>query len=273
VPARAAFRVLALGGAIAALAQLALPVGAPLYDSVPLLEPYRFASPGPNEVGGPTSYAGDVTVSNGKSPQITAATTEAPPQAQLIALEGAFAVPSGVTTLHVSIVPVAPAAPVPKGSISGNVYRISVAGPTGTAIPIATTQEPTIAMRSAGPLTDAAVFRFADGAWKQLDTVSNSSLSIYTVQPDALGDFAVVDLGPAGLTTTDLVIVGTVGILVAALAIWAIRQWRRRRAIALEAEQSRRAWPTGHAPRGGPPRSGPQRGAPPRGSGPPKRRR
>lgn len=242
----------------------------PIYDSVPLLEPYRFMSPAPGEVGSPTSYTADVPVSNGRSPQITAATGENPPQAQLIALGGAFTVPSGVATIHVSIAPVAPAAPLPKGMLSGNVYRISVTDPSGAPLAVAPSQAPTVAMRSAVTLTDAAVFRYAKGAWQQLDTVSNASLSIYTAQPDALGDFAVVDLGPAGLTTTDLVIIGTVGIVIAALAAWAIRAWRRRRALAVafEAERSRRSRPSGRSARGATPA-----GPPPRGSAPPKRRR
>jgi hypothetical protein len=267
VPARAgralAIRVLIAGGALAAFVQLALPLEAPLYDGVPILEPYRFTSPAPGDVGSPTSYAADAPISNGRSPQITAATGENPPQAQLIALAGAFTVPSGVATIHISIAPVPPAAPLPKGALSGNVYRISVTDPSGAPLAVAAAQAPTVAMRSAATLTDAAVFRYANGAWQQLDTVSNASLSIYTAQPDALGDFAVVDLGPAGLTTTDLVIIGTVGVVILALAAWAIRAWRRRRALALEAERSRRSRPSGRAPRGPTPRGAP----------PPKRRR
>lgn len=273
MPARPALRSLAarallVGGALAAFAQVALPLAAPIYDSVSILEPYRFMSPPPGDVGAPTSYSAAVPVSNGRSPQITAATAENPPQAQLIALDGAFDVPSGVATIHVSITPVAPAAPLPKGALSGNVYRISVADPSGAPLSISASKAPTVAMRSAATLTDAAVFRYADGTWQQLDSVSNASLSIYTAQPDALGDFAVVDLGPAGLTTTDLVIIGTIGVVLAALAAWAIRAWRRRRAVALEAERSRRSRPTGRSSRGGSPRGTAPRGAQPRGPQP-----
>jgi hypothetical protein len=250
VRASTVLRALALGGALAALAQLALPVGVPLYDGVPIVAPYRFLAPAPGQLGSPASYAADAAVSNGRSPQITAATGENPPQAQLIGLDGSFTVPPGVTVLHVVITPVAAVAPLPTGSISGNVYRIAVTAPTGADLPIAPGQGPTVALRGAAPLTNAAIFRYADGAWQQLDTVSNAALSIYTAEPKGLGDFAVVDLGAAAFTTTDIVIAGTVGIVIVAIAIWAIRAWRRRRALALESERSRRRGPRGPGPGG-----------------------
>jgi len=235
-----ALRALVLGAAIAALAQLALPLGAALYDGVIPTEPYRFLAPGSGQVGSPTSYSADLPVTNGTSPQITAATNESPPQAQLIALAAAFTVPAGTATVHVSITAVPPVAAVPHGTISGNVYRVAVTDPSGTALAIAGSQRPTLAMRSAGSLTDAAIVRFSGGSWQQLDTVSNASLAVYTAQPDALGDFAIVDLAGGGIATTDLVIAGTIVIVLAAIAIWAFRTWRRRRAIAAEeAEQAR----------------------------------
>jgi hypothetical protein len=248
VISRSAVQALVTGAAIAALVQLAVPIGWPLYDGVVPSEPYRYLAPGSGQAGSPTSYAADPAVSNGRSPQITAATSENPPQAQLIALDGTFAVPAGTPSIHVSITPVAPAAPVPKGAISGNVYRIAVSDPSGASLGLSGDQRPTLAMRGAVPLNDAAIFRYANGTWQQLETIANASLSIYTAQPDGLGDFAVVDLGSGGLTTTDLVIAATVGIVIAALAIWAIRSWRRRVALAAEeAARPRRRVPSSRA--------------------------
>jgi hypothetical protein len=225
----AAGRWLVLGALVAITAQVLEPVAVPLYDGVPIVAPYRYLDPGDNQVGQPTAYSADLPVSNGRSPAITAATSESPPQAQLIALDGVFAVPAGVSGLHVSIDAVQPPAPIGQGSISGNVYRIVVTDPTGNEVPMAGSGLPTLAMRSAGPLADAAIFRLDGATWKRLETVANESLSIYTAQPDALGDFAVVDLAAGGISTTTLVVGATVAVVVAAVAIWAIRTWLRGR--------------------------------------------
>lgn len=222
-------RWLVLGGLVAIAAQLLEPMGLPLYDGVPIVAPYRYLDPRDNQVGQPGAYVADVPVSNGRSPAITAATTESPPQAQLIALDGVFAVPAGVSTLHVAIEAVEAVVPVGQGSISGNVYRIVVTDANGQVVPLAGGGLPTLAMRSAGPLADAAIFRLDGASWTRLDTVANESLSIYTAQPDSLGDFAVVDLAAGGISTTTLVVGATLAVVVAALAIWAIRTWLRGR--------------------------------------------
>ena len=229
-PGRIALATLALGAALASLAQLALPAAAPLYDGVTVQEPYRFLSPAPNHAGSPGSFARDYPVTDGRSPAITAFTTENPPQAQLIAVEGAFEVPTGVTTLHVSITPVADAAPLAAGQLSGNVYRIEVTDPSGRALVISASQRPTLAMRPAGLLADAAIEHLSGQAWQRLDTVVDATLAIYTTEPAELGDFAVVDVGgTGGLSTTDLVIGGTIALVLVAVLAWAVRVWLRRR--------------------------------------------
>src|SRR4051794_28418050 len=107
-------------------AQLAVPVGVPLYDGVIVEEPYRYVAPGPGEEGNPSSFSLEPGVENGASRAFVAATTENPPQAQLIALPKAFVLPPGATTVRVSIEPRA-ATPAPAaGSIVGNVYRVVV---------------------------------------------------------------------------------------------------------------------------------------------------
>ena len=219
------------------MAQVVLPNGAPLYDGVTVQEPYRFLSPAPNHAGSPGSFAQDYPVSDGQSPEITAFTTENPPQAQLIALAGTFAVPAGVTTIHVAITPVAASTVPAAGQVSGNAYRIAVTDPSGQPIPIAGSQHPTLAMRAPGLLADATIEHLASGGWQRLDTVSEPSLAIYTTQPAELGDFVLVDLaGAGGLSTTDLVIGGTIAIVLLTIAAWAARVWLRRRALAAAAE-------------------------------------
>jgi hypothetical protein len=268
--------VLAIGGFAAAAVQLLLPLGAPLYDGVVNIEPYRFLDPTGSQAGSPSSYTADATVANGRSPAITAATSESPPQAQLIALDGVFAVPPGTPGLHVSIKPVEPAAPVTGGTLSGNVYRIEVTDTSGQPVPMAGSDRPTLGMRSPVPLADAAIFRLVNGTWTRLDSVANPQLSMYTTEPDALGDFAILDTAGGGITTTTLVIAATVGIVVAAVVLWALRLVLRRRAAASAPAPRGREGPGG---RGGPGKpSGPtSAGAStarhrPRSSGPPRRR-
>jgi hypothetical protein len=246
VPRHLTVRALGLGAAIAALAQLALPLGAPLYDGVIPVEPYRYLAPVPGQLGSPNSYGADIIPANGTLPQVTAATTENPPQAQLIALDGVFVVPAGVTTVHLSITAVPPTALPDTGAISGNVYRIAAVDPAGQEMAIAGGQAPTLAMRSASPLSDAAIYRYADGRWQALTTEANPSLGTYQAQVTALGDFAVVDRAPGGIATETLVIAGTVALVIAAIAIWALRTWRRRRALEAEtAARNRRRPPPG----------------------------
>src|SRR6202008_1664103 len=79
----------------------------PLYDGVIVQEPYRYLAPSSGQAGSPTSYAGTQPIHGATSPAFVAATTESPPQAQLIAPAGAFVVPAGVTALSISIQPVA----------------------------------------------------------------------------------------------------------------------------------------------------------------------
>jgi hypothetical protein len=93
-------------------------------------------------------------------------------------------------------------------------------------------------MRGPGSEAQGTLMRYAGGAWSQLSAQHDPNLAIYTVQVTELGDFAVVDLG-GGITTTTLVIAGTVGIVVAAIAIFAIRTWLRRRALAEAAAADR----------------------------------
>lgn len=238
-PARLA---LAAGLGLAALAQLTLPIGWPIYDSVSVVAPYRYLNPvaGSGEIGAPTSYDQDVAVAGAQSPVLTAATGESPPQAQVIATAGAFAVPSGTTSLHVTITPVQPAAAVPSGAIAGNVYRIAVTDSGGKAVPAASGQQITVAMRGPGFEANGVVMRYAGGAWSTLPSQHDPNLAIYTVEVTDLGDFAVVDLG-TGITVTTILIAATVGVVVAAMAIFGIRTWLRRRSAAEAAHAAQAA--------------------------------
>src|SRR4051812_16277460 len=208
---------LAVGAAIAVGSQLAAPIAVPLYDGVTPAEPYRYLQPGQGQTGSPPSFTAEPSVAEGQSPEIIAATTESPPQAQLIAVPGTFDVGT-TTTLRVDIAAVAPPAVPPPGAIAGNVYRVTVTDTDGTPLPIGSAHKPTVAMRSPGSVANGAIARFADGRWETLPSEHASALGIYTVQTDALGDFAIVDLAVAGTSPTEIALVVT-GVVLGAVLI------------------------------------------------------
>jgi hypothetical protein len=188
-------------GAVLVLAvQVLAPVGVPLYDGVAVQEPYRFLHPSGDQPGSPSSFSATVQVTGPDSPQVTAPTTESPPQAQLIALPGAFTLPAGATSLSVSVTPVE-APPVPAGGeIAGNVYRFTIVDQAGAPVVINACEGCiSLVMRAPESLTGAArLQRFADGAWTDIETVHAGILGMYATNPTALGDYAVVTGGDGG---------------------------------------------------------------------------
>ena len=195
-----AFAIFAAGVLVLGV-QVANPVGVPLYDGVVVQEPYRFLHPpGGSEPGSPTSFASTVDVATPESPQVTAPTLETPPQAQLIALPGAFIVPTGVTTISVSVVPVNPPTVAAGGQIAGNVYRFTVADPNGQQLAIKPCDGCiSLVMRAPESLTgDARLQRFADGEWTEIETVHAGILGMYSTNPTVLGDYAIVTGGGGG---------------------------------------------------------------------------
>jgi len=185
------------GAALALAVQLAAPVGVPLYDGVVVAEPYRYLHPTGTHAGQPTSYTADQPVVGGASPAFAAATTENPPQAQLIAQTGAFVLSPGATAIHISITPVDPpgAAP-PNGTIVGNVYEVSVTDQAGTELAIAPCDGClSLSMRAPDGTDTANLMRYAGGAWVQMDTLPVGVISMFQSNPTALGDIAVVVAG------------------------------------------------------------------------------
>jgi hypothetical protein len=219
-----------LGALATGLAQAAAPVGVPLYDGVVPQEPYRYLDPAAGQAGDPTAYMADVPVSDGSSPHITAATSENPPQAQLIALEGTFELAAGTTSIAVEISAVPTPAAQPPGPILGNVYEVSVTDAAdGAALGVGSDLRPTLALRAPSHVPGAAIMRFDGTAWQQLDTVRDSTLAIFTAEPNALGQFAVVDLGGGTDVATWLVPLILAAVVAAAIALFAVRSYRRRR--------------------------------------------
>jgi hypothetical protein len=197
---RLGWLVVVAGAALALAVQIAGPVGVPLYDGVPVQEPYRFLHPTGNQAGSPASYSSAPTVVGGVSPAFAAATTENPPQAQLIAQKDAFVLSPGATSLQVSITPIDPPSTPAGGPIAGNVYRFAVTDQAGATLAIKACQGClSLSMRAPDSVADATIEHFADGAWEDVLTVPLAIVTMFQTNPTALGDLAVVvaAAGPA----------------------------------------------------------------------------
>ena len=214
---------LAAGLAVIAATQLLVPVGQPpLYDGVVVEEPYRYLSPGPGEAGDPSSYAGSQAVDGAASPAFSAATSETPPQAQLIAQAGAFTVPPGTTALRVAIAPVPPE---PADEIAGNAYRIAVTDAAGAAVPVASGSFVTLILRAPPGLTGVTIVSLASGTWQALPSLRGGQPDAFVVNVDTLGEFATrgtveaqgFDLGPWLRAVGALAALGSVVVVIALL--------------------------------------------------------
>ncbi len=182
--------------------QVVNPVGVPLYDGVAVQEPYRFLHPTGDQPGSPTSFSTTVPVTGAESPQVTAPTLESPPQAQLVALPGAFTLAAGATSLIVAITPVEPPAVAAAGQIAGNVYRFSIVDQDGAAVAVRACEGCiSLVMRGPEDMTgEARLQRFADSTWTDIETIHAGIVGMYATNPKALGDYAIVTGGISGPT-------------------------------------------------------------------------
>jgi hypothetical protein len=192
--------LLVLGGsALALVIQVAAPVVVPLYDGVQIAEPYRHLHPSGDQVGNPTSSSETELVAEGVSPVIVAATTEIPPQAQLIAQRDAFVLTAGATSVVAAITPIDPPGQPTTGPILGNTYRFTVTDQSGTALRIKPCNGcVSIALRAPDGGPPATVMRFEDGAWEAALTRHGGAVALYQTNPVATGIYAVVATGDAG---------------------------------------------------------------------------
>ena len=95
-PDRFAWLTLAAGLLLLVLVQLpARNVPAALYDGVVVEDPYRYLDPPAGALGDPASATATAQVESGSVAQLYAATSEVPPQAQVITEQGALIVPDG----------------------------------------------------------------------------------------------------------------------------------------------------------------------------------
>jgi hypothetical protein len=190
-------RVLLIGLGLTWLAAMSTSVRtAPLFDGVFIEDPYLFVDPPPGAAGDPPSAEATQPVVDGSVPLLAVATTEVPPQAQIIAEADAFAISAGTESVTVSIVPAGANDP----TIAGNVYRFSVTDPGGASLEIRPGARVTIIVRAPQSDLVAQIARFDGTRWVTIPTELGGLADLFAANITQLGDFAVVVTGatPSG---------------------------------------------------------------------------
>jgi len=227
---RPAVLTLLAGFVVMAVAQLVAPLGSPpLYDGVVVTEPYRYLAPASGQAGSPSSFSSPFPVKGSTSPQFVAATSENPPQAELIGPGDTVAVGSGVTAITVSIAPVAVSAGASKVQIAGNVYRFAITDQSGAPLAINPSAPPTLILRAPDAFADAVIARSSGGDWQELPTRPSGQTGLLYSNVTALGDFALV--APAATSAgpdPKLVVAGAGALVVGALGVGFLMVKRRR---------------------------------------------
>jgi hypothetical protein len=185
--------VLAIAAVALTLVWRVLPAGSPpIYDGQCIADPYvtlagNTPARGVTQTFSPAqlALAGEVV------------TTESPPQAQLLMEASTFI---STTPLTMSITPIPdPGVKPPKGTIEGNVYRISVLTPSGTAVEPATSAPPaTIILRGMTSTPAPTIERFNGTSWTALSTFNAGCGNTFEATSTLLGDFAAVAPGSGG---------------------------------------------------------------------------
>jgi len=198
-PRRLGLGVLVVGFLFVFVAQRMAPIaGPPLFDGVIVEAPYRWLSPPAGHSGGAQGVTVAVPVQGSKSPDLAAGTDENPPQAQVFAGAGYLDMPSGTSSITVSIQPVAPPAQPPSGVIAGNVYAISLTNQAGQPVRGQASGGVTIELRGPPSLPSATIARYANGAWTAIGGDSVGEPNMFTAVVTDFGDFALV--APGGWT-------------------------------------------------------------------------
>ena len=233
-----ALALTALGLAALGLAQIAGPTHRlPLYDGVVVEDPYRYAAPAPGQAGTPGTGEAVNQVVGSSSPSIAVLTSESPPQAQLIAPIGAFALAAGTTSLTATLTPLAPTSAQTQAGAVGNVYRMTVTDQNGQQVPLATGVQATVILRVPDQNAQVAVGRSDGTAFTVLPTTTGNQQDLLRAQVDSLGDYALVPGSSSGPGPGLLLLAGAI---LLALAVFAgvILVRRRSAAPALAAPRS-----------------------------------
>ena len=225
--------------ALLAAWRLAPPHTLPLYDGICATEPYKYVAAPPSGApaggtpGGETKT--DTLVSPTDALQLSTQDNDVgPAQAEVTVPPGSLAI-DAPTTLHVSLVPLAPPATPPvKGHVIGNAYRVRITDDRGTAIGLRRGASITVYLLPPKAVPGTTVQRLDGDRWTVLDTSSTPSCT-NTIQAssDRLGVFAMVDPNPApgaasqgtpAWLTPAIAVAGVLAVLAALLLLLRVRR-------------------------------------------------
>ena len=219
-----------------------------LYDGVVVEDPYRYVAPAPGQAGTPGTGEAVNQVVGSSSPSIAVLTSESPPQAQLIAPIGAFALPAGTTSLTATLTPLAPTSAQTQAGTVGNVYRMTITDQNGQQVPLATGVQATVILRVPDQNVQVAVGRWDGSAFTILPTTTGNQADLLRAQVDSLGDFALVPGSSSGPGSGLLLLAGAILIGLAVIAgVVLVR--RRSGASAPERAPATRSGPHPHKSR------------------------
>lgn len=172
------------------------PVSPAIYDGLPIGTPaYRYLVPPKGSPHTPRPGSTTVTVALADAPGGVSLTTKEPkPQADVSFPTQLLEVPTGVTTVRVSVAPVLPPPVIPKdGNIDGNVYRIAVTTLAGEPLQLKPGAEQSfqVELLGTGSSREPRVERFTGDAWVRIGFVHPES-GIFLFHPSQPGEFALV---------------------------------------------------------------------------------
>jgi hypothetical protein len=190
------------GWAVVALSVLALtlvwrfiPEGSPpIYDGQCIADPYVTLSGSPPAKGFTKTFPAASSF-----PAEGIATTEVPPQAQILVESGTFVNSTPVT---LTITPVqAPATKPKNGTIQGNVYRYSALNASGTELePVSASLAVFIILRALTSVPAPVIDRWNGTTWTSLTTYNAGCGNTFEAPSVQMGEFAAVEPGGSGTT-------------------------------------------------------------------------
>jgi hypothetical protein len=214
-----------LGLLVLVMGFLASPTAVPIYDGLGTDDPYRFVGSSP----APSTARTAVKVSATGSEGIELQTVETGPQVLINAAGGLLT--SAASTVTLTATPLKGDGALARGTIDGNVYRITASSPVGFSTDAGTGY---LYLRAAVMTKPAPVLvhrATATDPWTEIKSSVSGRDNLVTPFKD-LGDYAVVrlpgsePLSSGGLGTTRLVFIGAGVLLLVVVTVLVLRRPR-----------------------------------------------
>ncbi len=191
--------ILVLAAALLGLVWSAAPQSPPLYDGLANCSgPYKYLNPpaglGPQHRN-PTSGSTVEHVKNGKFTESVVQTKQAParaPQALIQLGDGAVNLPSGITTVRLTVRPVPPPAPISNGVLDGNVYLFRAIGNDGSSLTLDPKIGGLLQLKKTGQELSARMELYRGGKWVPQSTLSFVNACYLATDARSFGYYALI---------------------------------------------------------------------------------